>query len=158
VVERFVGKLDIPADSQGYKIFNAVRKKLALPESSGNGGLRLNVFTWPDNKPIPLENAKNLFRASGSPCYADLGTGTDGKNLYVKMKEGHLVGMVNSRIDKQFDFDTLFPDAAKASAPPSFEWNVDGRTFSIIITSSYWETHPDGKRQPDGVSFLVLEK
>jgi hypothetical protein len=157
-IEQFVGKLDIPADSIGYKIFAAVRKKLALPELNYNGKLR-SKFSWPDDKPVALKDAKNLFfPASGPASHVGLGKNADGKMLSVGFKQGHLVGMVDSRIHKQLNLHTIEPDAAQASSPPSFEWNVDGRTFSIIITSSYWETHPDGTRETDGVTFLVLEK
>jgi hypothetical protein len=157
-IERFVGELDIPADSKGYKIFAAVREKLALPELNYNGKLISN-FSWPDDKPVALKDAKNLFfPASGPASHVGLGKNADGKMLSVGFKQGHLVGMVDSRIHKQLNLHTIEPEAAQASSPPSFEWNVDGRTFSIIITSSYWETHPDGTRETDGVTFLVLEK
>jgi hypothetical protein len=156
-IERFVGKLDIPPDSKGYKIFAVVREKLALPELNYKGDLR-SKFSWPDDKPVALNGAKNLFHASGASSYADLGKNADGKKLSVTLMGRQLVGMIDGRVHKKFDLDKLEPNAAPSPAPPSFEWSISGREFSIIIISAHWETHPDGIRETDGVTFLVLEK
>ena len=159
IIERFVGKLDMPAGSRGCTVFAAVRKKLALPELSGNGGVS-STFKWPDDKPVPLGNAKSLFPASGaaSSYQVDLGKDADGKSFSVSFENGQLVGMVDGLVDKQFDLRTLKDLAVTAPAPPSFDWDIAGRAFSVVIVSASWETYSDGKRQQVRISFLVLEK
>lgn len=76
----------------------------------------------------------------------------------MSFENGQLVGMVDGLVEKQFDLAALDAQAATAPAPPSFDWDIAGRAFSVVIISACWETHAVGKRQLVRVSFLVLEK
>jgi len=157
VIERFVGKLDIPANSKGYKIFAAVREKLALPELIGNGGLR-STFRWPDDKPVPLGNAKNLFPASGASSYANLGNDAEGKKLSVSHEGGQIVAKIGSNVDKRFDLGALDTLSTTAPAPPSFNWDIAGRAFTIVVVDARWEPRNGSTPELEFASFLVLEK
>jgi hypothetical protein len=157
VIERFVGKLDIPADSQGYKIFAAVREKLALPELIGNGGLR-STFRWPDDKPVPLSNAKNLFPASGASSYANLGYDAEGKKLSVSHEGGQIVAKIGGNVDKTFDLGALDTLSTTAPAPPLFNWDIAGRAFTVVVVDARWATQNGSTTELEFVSFLVLEK
>jgi hypothetical protein len=157
VIERFVGKLDIPADSNGYKIFAAVREKLALPELSGNGGSR-STFTWPADRPVPLGNAKNLFPASGASSNAKLGNDAEGNELSVSQGGGEIVAKIGLNVDKRFDLGTLDTLSTTAPAPPSFNWDIAGRAFTIVVVEAEWETQNGSTPELKSASFLVLEK
>ena len=157
VIEGLVGKLDLAKDAKAYEVFAAVREKLSLPEFTGSDGM-VSKFSWPDEKPVPLAGAKNLFPGSGPSSYANLGNDPEGKILSVRLKDRQLVGMSGDHIDKTFDFGPLDALSPKAPAPPSFDWNIAGRAFRVVVVYARWETSAGASPELESVSFLVLEK
>jgi hypothetical protein len=157
VIEGLVGKLDLAKDAKAYEVFAAVREKLSLPEFTGSDGM-VSKFSWPDEKPVPLAGAKNLFPGSGPSSYANLGNDPEGKILSVRLKDRQLVGMSGDHIDKTFDFGPLDALSPKAPAPPSFDWNIAGRAFTVVVVYARWENSTGGSPELESISFLVLEK
>ena len=123
----------------------------------GNGGLR-STFRWPDDKPVPLSNAKNLFPASGASSYANLGYDAEGKKLSVSYEGGQIVAKIGGNVDKTFDLGALDTLSTTAPAPPLFNWDIAGRAFTVVVVDARWATQNGSTTELEFVSFLVLEK
>ena len=158
-LEQIVGKLQIPADSGGWKKIQAARQHLQLPAVREDGAEERS-FHWPQTKPMTLGGARWLHEPrSLSWNSIELGNDADGNPLSVRFRDRQLVGLVGDRIDKNFDLGSIDPSAADLeSQPPTFEWVVGDRSFVILILEGEWETLPERAMQPIRLGYRVLER
>ena len=150
-VEKFTGPLDLEKDASTYEVAKAARKKLGLPELNYDGSVRVE-FDWPEKKPIPVQGYRFLHKWNrGSVSLGPV-------DLMIQIRDGELAVWSGSKKLHIFDLAVLDPSKAEsAEAPPSFDWNHEGREFRIILLSAEWAGAGKEARLTGG-DVLVLEK
>ena len=79
-------------------------------------------------------------------------------DLMIQIRDGELAVWSGSKKLHIFDLSILDPSKAEsAEAPPSFDWNHEGREFRIILLSAEWAGAGKEARLTGG-DVLVLEK
>jgi hypothetical protein len=150
-VEKFTGPLDLEKDASKYELAKAARKKLGLPEINYDGSVRVE-FEWPDEKPISVEGYRLLHKWDRG----SISLGPD--NLKIRIRDGKLAAWSGSKKLHVFELSHLDPlKAESAEAPPSFDWNFEGREFRIMVLSAEWAGAGKEARLISG-AVQVLEK
>lgn len=150
-VEKFTGPLDLEKNASKYELAKAARKKLGLPEINYDGSVRVE-FEWPEEKPIPVEGYRLLHKWNRGT----IALGPD--DLRIQIRDGKLAAWSGSKKLHDFDLPVLDPSKAEsAEAPPTFDWNYEGREFRIVVLSA--ERAGTGKEALlNSGDVLVLEK
>jgi hypothetical protein len=150
-VEKFTGPLDLEKDASTYEVAKAAREKLGLPEINYDGSVRVE-FDWPEEKPISVQGYRLLHKWDRG----SISLGPD--DLMIQIRDDELAAWSGSKKLQVFNLSIFdLSKAESAEAPPSFDWNHEGREFRIILLSAEWAGAGKEARLTGG-DVLVLEK